>query len=339
MSKVRKFALAGGTVACALGIGFVMQNSDSAPQVAMLQTMPLEIPVQQSVLAPSVAGFPDANSAIERRDLSLTVALPDRAAPVPLPMPLVQQASLTQVDEAVPVLPRDPELPRSGCDVTATAIPDVGAMARLSVSAPCFSNERVTVHHSGMMFTDVTDAQGSLDVDIPVLSADAVFIVSFSNGMGAVAETKVPHFEGHDRVVLQWADHSGFQIHAREFGAGYGDDGHVWTGADHDLTALVGGTGGFMTRLGDGDTLAPRLVEVYTFPTEMAAREGTISLSVEAEVTAQNCGREISAQAIELTAGGVLRTRDLVLAMPGCDAAGDFLVLNNLVDDLKIAAN
>ncbi len=32
-----------------------------------------------------------------------------------------------------------------------------------------------------------------------------------------------------------------------------------------------------------------------------------------------------------------METRDLILSVPDCDAVGDFLVLNNLVDDLKIA--
>ena len=34
-----------------------------------------------------------------------------------------------------------------------------------------------------------------------------------------------------------------------------------------------------------------------------------------------------------------LRTQDLTLAMPDCQATGDFLVLNNLLENLKIAAN
>lgn len=64
-----------------------------------------------------------------------------------------------------------------------------------------------------------------------------------------------------------------------------------------------------------------------------------MALSIEAEVTAGNCGQDISAQAIELRRDGTLRTRELSLAVPDCDGVGDFLVLNNLLDDLKIAAN
>ena len=36
---------------------------------------------------------------------------------------------------------------------------------------------------------------------------------------------------------------------------------------------------------------------------------------------------------------GSLRTREMVLEMPNCTTIGDFLVLNNLLQDLTIAAN
>ena len=40
----------------------------------------------------------------------------------------------------------------------------------------------------------------------------------------------------------------------------------------------------------------------------------------------------------ETTATPLLRVRDLSLSIPACDGVGDFLVLKNLVEDLKIAA-
>mgnify|MGYP000713507934 CR=1 FL=1 len=41
----------------------------------------------------------------------------------------------------------------------------------------------------------------------------------------------------------------------------------------------------------------------------------------------------------ELKPGETLRSRDVTLDMPACDANGDFLVLKNLFEDLKVAAN
>ncbi|UWQ79252.1 hypothetical protein K3725_18470 [Leisingera sp. S132] len=61
-------------------------------------------------------------------------------------------------------------------------------------------------------------------------------------------------------------------------------------------------------------------------------------MTAEAEVTGRNCGQDIIAQALRLT-GGRLTSRDLVMVMPDCEAQRSFLVLNNLLEDLKIAAN
>ena len=81
------------------------------------------------------------------------------------------------------------------------------------------------------------------------------------------------------------------------------------------------------------------MAEVYTFPTLTSDSAGRIGLSVEAEVTAANCGRQIAAQTLQLKPGETLRSRDVTLDMPACDANGDFLVLKNLFEDLKVAAN
>ena len=56
-------------------------------------------------------------------------------------------------------------------------------------------------------------------------------------------------------------------------------------------------------------------------------------------MTASNCGREIEAQSLEIGPDGTLKTRNLTLSVPDCDAVGSFLVLNNLVSDLKVASN
>jgi hypothetical protein len=232
------------------------------------------------------------------------------------------------------VIPVDPSASDPGCDVSATATPVEMAMVNLQISAPCFTNERLTIHHNGMIFTQTTDRSGNLSVSVPALSERAVFIVAFGDGRGTVALTNVPGLADFDRVAVQWSGNAGFQIHAREFGASYGDPGHAWSGiARQDRKSL-----GFVTRLGDSDTLVPQMAEIYTFPSGVSAKSGVVAISVEAEVTQGNCGRDISAQSLELRDNSALRTRDLEMAMPNCDAKGDFLVLNNLVDDLKIAA-
>jgi hypothetical protein len=328
MSKIRLIAMTGGTLACALGIGFFMQMGDSAPKP---QPVPAASKAQTNNGSVHVAFEP--RLALE--DVTLTYASTDPVEPQP-PVALAMVDASQGVSPQTPPDPAVPALPN--CDVIATATTNAGAMVDLKIEAACFKNERVTIHHNGMMFTEVTDENGLLSVQAPALSEMAIFIVEMANGKGAVAQTEVPSLVFYDRVALQWADKSGFQIHAREFGANYGDAGHAWSGAARDVTAAAMGDAGFMTQLGDPDTLTPRMAEVYTFPTGSASVSGVVALTVEAEVTDFNCGREIEAQSLELRGASGLRTRDLVLAVPSCGAIGDFLVLNNLMDDLKIAA-
>ncbi len=226
----------------------------------------------------------------------------------------------------------------SACQIEMTATPTVAAMVNLGIDAPCLANDRVTLHHNGMMITETTDADGSLEITVPALAEQAVFIASFSNGAGAMARTEVSALSLYDRVVVQWKGLSGLELHALEYGAPYFSAGHVWAEAARSPESASDGTGGFIMPLGNPDAPSPLLAEVYTFPTETARQSGLIDLSVEAEVTDLNCGREIAAQTLEVHGGAVPKVKDLTLPMPACDATGDYLVLKNLLQDLSIAA-
>lgn len=317
MLEKRTFLISAATVACALGIGFLMQPSGH------------ENPVMP-VLDTSLQLSQDPVLTLEK--MALTSARGSQAG---------ETAPKYQVE-----ISRQNPVPVCGMSAQADAMP--GALVALQVSAPCRGNERVTVHHQGMMFTATLDVAGQLDLAVPALASTAVFIVEPSSvaaavddagGLtpvappegGAVAIALVPDMARVDRIVLQWSGNSAFEVHAREFGAQYGEAGHIWHGADATSGA------GQVIRLGDSTQLAPRLVEVYSFQRDLSDVSGNIEISVEAEVTEINCGREISAQSLRLSAGR-MQTRDLVLAMPDCSALGDFLVLNNLVENLKIAA-
>ncbi|OIQ43910.1 MAG: hypothetical protein BM558_09930 [Roseobacter sp. MedPE-SW] len=316
MLDKRIVLISAATAACALGIGFFMQPSATGSAAVngdqLSQQTGVALP-QEPALASPVA--------IEK--ITLTSAKP----------------ALVEAQEAASAEPTSVPEP-CAMQVRGTALP--GALVQLQVTAPCRARERITLHHQGMMVTETLDTTGQLDLIIPALSETATIIVEpvslsplAEAAVGAVAQVKVPDMAQVDRVVLQWGGNSGFEIHAREFGAQYGENGHVWHGADPAQESV-----GHLVRLGDASQLAPRLAEIYSFQRDVSpspAEEGLIEISVEAEITQINCGREIAAQSLRVVQGRV-QTRDLVLNMPDCSASGDFLVLNNLVENLKIAA-
>ncbi len=337
MKRTRMITI-GGTLLCAAGIGFVMQQtapgaSDArapAEEVARADFKPLSEPAFPNM---ERTGPESSGTAMEDAQRVVTEAFAPKTGPGS------EVIIATLADGTLPAMPEEPAMPETVCSIDPVATVNAGAVVQVSVAAPCLPNERAVVHHNGMMFTTTTDDAGLMSALVPALSENAVFLIEFSNGDGTVATATVPSLVFYDRVVLQWMGDTGFELHAREYGADYGSDGHVWSGAAREVSAAALGNGGFMTRLGETDTFAPRIAEVYTFPSGTASRSGDVALSVEAEVTATNCGQDIEAQSLEVQSDGTLHTQYLTLAVPGCDSIGDFLVLNNLVDDLKIAAN
>jgi hypothetical protein len=335
MSRTKEILTVAGTLGCALSIGFIMQNTNAA---AKRYGAASEAEARERHLRSLDA----ETSILEVQDIELTSAAftlepgeIDSASPAPN-----RNVTLAATSEGESsTLEPTPQAPLDSCEITAEARPMAAAMVNLTLKATCLPNERVNIHHKGMIFTQTTSATGDLNVTVPALSETAVFVLAFGNGEGAVAQTEVEDLVDFDRVVLQWKDVSGFQMHAFEFGASYDDAGHIWSGNPRDTASAITGEGGFVTLNGDTGAASPMMAEVYTFPVAHGRGNGSVALSVEAEVTTANCGQEIEAQTLELMPDDGIRTRDLTLAVPDCDAVGSFLVLNNLFEDLKLASN
>lgn len=324
-----KVALVAFTIATAAAIGFVMQSG--SPLEASVEQEP-----KQKVIASTLD--PEQVNAIlgldhEERDLPQMPM--ERYAEATLPA----QPIVLAVAGELPIsdMPQEELVPIIGCNIEVSAAPAVAAMVNLSVTASCLPEERVTVSHAGLVFTEMLDEAGNLEISVPAMSQLATFRVDFPNGHAANAQVDIGSLQFYDRVAVQWMGESGLQIHALEFGATYGEEGHVWFGNERDLTAVIGGRGGFLMRLGDGFSEFSRMADVYTFPTVNAAESGDVQLTVEAEVNGANCGRAISASTLQVQPSQEPIKKTLNVEIPGCDATGDFLVLQNLLQNLTFA--
>ena len=225
------------------------------------------------------------------------------------------------------------------CTISLTALPEPGAIVRLRLDAPCRRNQRILIEHAGLEFADVVGADGGYMVDIPVLQAFGELSVTFAEGITVDAKTVPLTTVGYDRVEISWRGGPGLHIHALEYDADYGDAGHVWADAPRSGGARAQAEGGSLVQLGNPDVLNPRLAEVYSFPIERAPRDGTVRLVVEAEVTPATCGKEMVGRMIQLSGTGDISDMKFSLDMPDCGGAGGYLVLKNLVQDLKIVRN
>lgn len=319
MDRRNSRLIAIGTIAMALGIGGVMQYMQTQGGSSTAQA-PLEVSDVQEVSSTPRNALPE-----------------DRPGPAELPAAVVStETAPVQEPEVSP--PSAPDDAGFACEVDMTATAAAGAMMTVRIEAPCHGSERVTLHHSGLMFTDLMQPDGTLQVDVPALDEAALVIASFMDGGGAVAHTEVTSVPFYDRVVLQWRGAAGLQLHAREFDAEYFSDGHVWQGAGALPARAASGKGGFLTKLGSADAPDALLAEVYTFPTGVIDAEGTVALTVETEILSSNCDSVVEAQTLEIRGDSDLVSKELTIDVPGCDAVGDFLMLKNIVEDLTIAA-
>lgn len=338
------------TLSIAIAAGYYMQNQDQLAARISPVTSPAPLNSAGLGVVPqnvSVSALP--SSPVEAQAASRLPAKP-RGSGLPM-APAIPEVDVVRVGapERLLYLERYYRAPDLGategygkygipCDLSFAATPMPGAIAKLELDAPCHPHARIVISHEGLRFSAHTSNIGRLTVDVPVLVEEARFSVVFGDGEGATASARVPDVADHQRVVLQWRGETGLNIHALENGADYGAAQHIWARNPGAPDRAVAGQGGFLVALGDAETRDPLFAEVYTYPA--AIRPGNVvRVNVEAEILPNTCGREVLGQTLQTAPDGDIAAVDLAITMPACDAVGDYLVLKNLLQDLKIAQN
>lgn len=289
-----------------------------------------QIPVEET--APYIVQVPSRSDVAQAPEM-VSGQLDDLVIETVASEPMMSLPEVETADSPV-----DAETATTSCEIKMEASEVELALVQLDVRAPCHAEQVLAIHHEGLVFNAKTDANGTLSVDVPALANDAYFIASFDGGQGAVAHTVVTNFEQFDRAVLQWHADAGVELHVLEFGASYGEAGHLWAGSPGDLEGVAAGKNGFITRVGDDDVLMPMMAEVYTFPSGTTSLDGSVVLTVEAAVTQMNCNQQISAQTIQLRSNSKPMVESFSIEMPACDAIGEYLVLNNILEDITLAS-
>lgn len=206
-------------------------------------------------------------------------------------------------------------------DTTASIEATARAVLRVTLAAPCFPSDRITIHHAGLSFVSTTDKVGDLELIVPAMVADAEVEIQFSSGESLTLAQPVSGLDSLHRVAVQWQGETGFRLHAFEEGATFGSPGHVSAANPRDRSTPEGG---FLTLLGNAEVDQPQLAEVYTAP----AVTNVDDLLVEADVTSANCGRDLEGQTLRMSMGSAPMIEDLSFAMPDCGAVGDYLSMS-----------
>ncbi|MEJ6393375.1 hypothetical protein V8J82_08925 [Gymnodinialimonas sp. 2305UL16-5] len=236
--------------------------------------------------------------------------------------------------------PTTDEIDRSAyglpCEVALTARAQPAAMVALDIMAPCRGDQSVTISHAGLRLTGTTDALGLLTLDMPAFQHPAYFTITFgADGPEQTALIDVPDLAEFDRIGLSWHGQAGLELHAMEFGAAFGEVGHVWPSAPSQAEMAIAGVGGFLSVIDTGSSYA----QIYTVPRARLMDGDIVEMLVDIPITETNCAAPILARALRSEAAGPVDVTELSMTMPGCETVGDVLVLQNILADLRLASN
>jgi hypothetical protein len=327
MNKKKSAIRAGAVLVVALAAGHLVQTMNAGKSVAAAEKPKA---IEQVSAGPEAAAAPAPA-------LPASAALtPVPAAPAPLPEPTAPAPTLAAADPVAPLpAPAVPEMAPKAAEAPADCALDLAltagpkAMIAVALTAPCRAGERVVLRHGGLAFAETLDAAGNLALDLPALNATGEVSVLFPDAEILRDAVAVPDAAATRRFAVQWMADDAFQLHAFEKGANYGEPGDVHAGQP------LSPDGGLLVSLGDPGLDLPMLAEVYTWPADPAI---AAEIVIESAVTQATCGRELLGETVVAQAGSVTAT-DLTLAMPGCDAVGDILVLKNPGQGVTLAAN
>jgi hypothetical protein len=227
------------------------------------------------------------------------------AATVDTAMP--DLAGITPVSAEAERAP-DPCAPR--LDLTAAP----GAMIKVALDAPCNVGERVLLRHSGLSFTAQVGLDGMVRLDLPALQEQALVAAYFAASGAVLQSVVVPDAALHPRFAFQAAAPLQFDLRATE-------GGHVHSGR------ASGDAQGPIVTLGTTTVPQPMLAQVYSFP---GPGPSDAVLTVEVRITPETCSRSFVADTL-VSRQGIVVQRSLPISVPLCGAAGDILVLKNLL--------
>lgn len=344
MNRVRVVAVVAAGLAVAVAAGTMLQQTAGQPAVAAQgQAMPslagqveTGTRVRAAGLAPTVSA--EGVSPGPAAELAaLTQTLPD-PSPESIAAPSFSAAASTEIvaaDQGSEPLVDTLMAEIDACARWLVVTADPGAMLDVSLYAPCDSETRVTLTHDGVAFDALIDAGGMLSATVPALADEALVTVAFADGTQAEDTAMVADLVLHERVAVHWQGPAVVGLAAYEFGADFGEEGHVT--ADRS-DAMASATRGAVHLLGDAGLEAPRLAQIYTFPTGLAAELEQVELELEVAVTDLSCAQDL-ALALAHRLGAPVETRRITLTLPDCQDTGGFLVLKNLLPEQIIALN
>ncbi|MEL6523212.1 MAG: hypothetical protein AAFQ66_19725 [Pseudomonadota bacterium] len=226
--------------------------------------------------------------------------------------------------------PFDPTEP---CTIDFTAKPSSYGMIDVQIKAPCYGDTQLEIAQGQLRYSARTDVAGYYSEMLPALAVSTSVSVAFADGWTSRAKVEFSEAFDFTRVALAWRGSRVMQLSAMENRA---EVSRANPGAA-DLAS--GETAGFLTTLGDPSLSDAWQVEIYSIPQQALSAIGKVDMSIQAEVTPENCGRNRSAYVLQPGFDQSDRPTALTVAMPGCHTAGRTVVLDHVLRDIQFMSH
>ena len=227
----------------------------------------------------------------------------------------------------------------SACEIFLDPSVRSGANILLFLIAECKPNMPVTISHAGLEFTILTGPDGTANIVVPALQRTAEITATFADGSSESTVALVTQINDVTRAAVTWRGDADLDLHAFEYGAVQGSDGHVWSGAARDYRSARLKGGGYLVELGDKSIEGGALAEVYTMPLGRSVQRGSISMTLEINNGDAVCGTDISARTLRTRADNDAGSRRIRFTVPNCgDGTMAKFSVPGAVDDIRLAA-
>ena len=166
--------------------------------------------------------------------------------------------------------------------IEASSKASVGGASLLTVASPCRAGEPIEILHADLRFSGLLDAAGDVSIVLPVMDESGAAEIVARDGASVAHELRFNwrELEMTRRIAVAWTDAVDLDLHAFEYAADFGDEGHVWQDSPRGFRLVRRSDGGYLDTF-EAAFDGAQTIEVYTFWANSRARRGVARIALD----------------------------------------------------------
>lgn len=217
-------------------------------------------------------------------------------------------------------------------DLRTSVEPRPAGVVEIKLQSACLAGQKVMLTYGDSESVHVAGQDGSLNLPVDLYQGLAPLSLTLPDGTKQQITLPRIDLSGISKVAVLWTSPVNLDLHALEYLAPRGGDGHVWAQSpgsiDQSMTASRDGARGrgFMSSIDDGRGEGMH-AEVYTFLHNKSQRSGAITLIIDYETrgdtpSGEYCGNgslaAVEAVVIRMRPGGRIEKENVRLSSAPC---------------------